>query len=61
MFEHFGDHARRAVLPAAKDEAQRAGDRRIGTDHLLHALLIRPLWRQRRLLPGRMTVVLFDG
>jgi len=34
MFEHFGDHARRAVLPAAKDEAQRAGDRRIGTDHL---------------------------
>lgn len=31
--------ARRAVLTAAVDEAERRGDRRIGTDHLLLGLL----------------------
>jgi ATP-dependent Clp protease ATP-binding subunit ClpA len=41
MFERLGDDIRRAV-PAAMDEAQRRGDRRIGTDHLLLGLLQEP-------------------
>lgn len=39
MFERFDEDARRAVMSAAQDEARRRGDRRIGTDHLLLALL----------------------
>jgi ATP-dependent Clp protease ATP-binding subunit ClpA len=42
MFERLEKDARRAVLLAAKEEAQRRGDRRIGTDHLLLGLLHDP-------------------
>jgi ATP-dependent Clp protease ATP-binding subunit ClpA len=38
MFERFARAARTAV-DGARDEAERRGDRRIGTDHLLIALL----------------------
>jgi ATP-dependent Clp protease ATP-binding subunit ClpA len=41
MFERFDD-ARRWILPAAQEEAQRRGDRRLGTDHLLLALFHDP-------------------
>jgi ATP-dependent Clp protease ATP-binding subunit ClpA len=42
MFERFDKDARKAVLEAAKEEAARRGDRRIGTDHLLLGLLHDP-------------------
>jgi ATP-dependent Clp protease ATP-binding subunit ClpA len=41
MFERFGDDARQMMV-SALDEAQRRGDRRIGTDHLLLGLLHEP-------------------
>jgi ATP-dependent Clp protease ATP-binding subunit ClpA len=42
MFELLESDARRWVLSAAGDEARRRGDRRLGTDHLLLALLHDP-------------------
>jgi ATP-dependent Clp protease ATP-binding subunit ClpA len=42
VLERFDKDARRAVMLAAKDEAKRRGDRRIGTDHLLLGLLHDP-------------------
>jgi ATP-dependent Clp protease ATP-binding subunit ClpA len=39
----LGEDARRAVLASATAEAQRLGDRRIGTHHLLLALLHDPI------------------
>jgi ATP-dependent Clp protease ATP-binding subunit ClpA len=38
----FSDDVRRRVFAAATEEAQRRGDRRIGTDHLLLGLLRDP-------------------
>ncbi len=52
MFERFDADARRWVLSAAEEEAQRRGDRRIGTDHLLLAMLHDP----RRLAAGVLGV-----
>jgi ATP-dependent Clp protease ATP-binding subunit ClpA len=42
MFEHFDEHARRRVISLAGEEAGRRGDGRIGTEHLLLALLHDP-------------------
>lgn len=39
MFERFDKDARAASLLAAKEEAARRGDRRIGTEHMLLGLL----------------------
>lgn len=39
MFEHFDEDARRRVISFAAEEAKRRGDGRIGTEHLLLALL----------------------
>lgn len=41
MFEHFANGARTAV-DAAREEARRRGDRRIGTEHLLLGVLHAP-------------------
>jgi ATP-dependent Clp protease ATP-binding subunit ClpA len=50
MVKRVSEDARRAVLTAATAEAQRMGDRRIGTHHLLLALLDNPLSLAARLL-----------
>jgi ATP-dependent Clp protease ATP-binding subunit ClpA len=42
MFMRLEEDARKAVLTAAADEAQRRGDRRLGTAHLLLGLLRDP-------------------
>lgn len=42
MFERLDQDARQAIMVAAKDEARRRADRRIGTDHLLLGLLRDP-------------------
>jgi ATP-dependent Clp protease ATP-binding subunit ClpA len=42
VFERLTEDARRALLAHAKEEAQRRGDRRVGTDHLLLGLLHDP-------------------
>jgi ATP-dependent Clp protease ATP-binding subunit ClpA len=42
MVKRFSADARRMVLTSAAAEAQRRGDRRIGTDHLLLGLLDAP-------------------
>lgn len=42
MFEHFDGDARRRVITIAAEEALRRGDERIGTEHLLLALLRDP-------------------
>lgn len=39
MFERFDEDARAVLLSTAKQEVQRRGDRRVGTDHLLLGLL----------------------
>ncbi|MGZ4190612.1 MAG: Clp protease N-terminal domain-containing protein [Actinomycetota bacterium] len=39
MFERFDKDARAAVILAAKEEAGRRGDRRVGTEHMLLGLL----------------------
>ena len=39
MFERFDQDVRRAVLLGATEEVRRRGDRRVGTDHLLLAVL----------------------
>ncbi len=42
MFEHLDRDARRRVLALGAEEARRRGDARIGTEHLLLALLHQP-------------------
>ena len=42
MVKRFSPDARRTVLTAAAEEADRRGDRRLGTDHLLLGLLHDP-------------------
>ena len=39
VFEHFDEDARRRVISLAAEEARRRGDGRVGTEHLLLALL----------------------
>jgi len=50
MVKLLSKDARKAVLTSATAEAQRMGDRRIGTQHLLLALLNDPLSLTTRLL-----------
>jgi ATP-dependent Clp protease ATP-binding subunit ClpA len=50
MVTRLSDDARKAVLTSAADEAGRRGDRRIGTDHLLLALLHDPTSASARAL-----------
>ena len=42
VLERFDEDARRRVLTVAVEEARRRGDQRVGTEHLLLALLDRP-------------------
>ncbi len=39
MITRLSVDARKMVLTSAAEEARRRGDRRLGTDHLLHGLL----------------------
>ncbi len=42
MFEHFDGDARRRVITLVAEEAMRRGDERVGTEHVLLALLRDP-------------------